>query len=652
MTFIENLGVVLIVFSILWAISWIGERLLGFHQRWYRRLAAAVIGQAGGGAIAVSIAEQSGAQPEPVVVFTLALLIMMGVSVMFDLLLRRDPSNPSRGINVFRSLTTVRTRAANIRRYFQVIRIATRHGLSPGLRAGETPSSDLQVEGERSIAARLRHAMEEAGGVFVKFGQVLSTRADLLPPDVIAELSKLQDKVTPEPYAGIAELLTDELGDVPDRVFAWFDPHPLGSASIAQVHRARLVSGEDVVVKVQRPEIRPLIERDLGILLGLARTVQARTRWGRRFCVSELAERFAEVIREELDFRVEANNIQTIREGMGANPEIRIPTVYRQFTTTRVLVIEWIDGASIRTADHLLYQLGDHRTEVARRLFRTISRQIFLHSTFHADPHPGNVMMLPGGEIALIDFGLVGRLNVLQRAALRDLLVAVESQNPAALADALLDIATSRQDRDPEQLERVLAQFMARRLGQGMGTGAALFTDLFHILLDFGLAFPGEIGGVFRALIMLEGTLKIIDPDFQIMDESRALAKTWMRESLLPQSIQQAMTDELKNLLPILRRLPRRIDRIGAAVEHGELSVQVRLFADSEDTHFVSRLVNRVVLALVGAVIGLISVSLLQVQDGPILSGSLSLLDAVAYFGLVVSAALLLRVIAQVARDG
>lgn len=500
----------------------------------------------------------------------------------------------------------------------------------------------------------LRDALQEAGGVFVKLGQVLSTRSDLLPAVLLAELATLQDAVTLVPQAEMEVWLTSELGAAPASLFAQFTWEPVAAASIAQVYRARLLSGEQVAVKVQRPGIEALMEGDLDIMLRLARIVESNTAWGREFRVLDMAQGFATSLREELDFRVEARNITTVSAALEATKakSVHIPTVYPSLSSGRVLVTEWFDGKSVRDAGPLLEELGLERIALARDLLNALLGQVMREGTFHADPHPGNVLVLRTGQIGLLDFGSVGRIDPLQQAALRSTLGAMHRRDAAELRIALLDLATETPtDTHDELLERALAQFMAQRLGPGMELGAAMFSEMFALLLRFGIAFPPEIGAVFRAVMTLEGTLRVLAPDFQIMDEARTLAMRWMREGLTPSSLGKTVADELQALLPLLRRLPRRLDRITEAVERGSLSVNVRLFADARDVRLISTLVSRAILALLGAAIGLMSVLLLGVSGGPVLIAPISLFQSLGYVGLCFSLVLILRVVIALIRE-
>jgi ubiquinone biosynthesis protein len=658
-----------VAFVIIRLVGSISTRLLGIRPPLWRSVIAVYLGATAGSAFAVKVgAPHLSGVGARLVFFGSMLAGSMLFTVLLELIaLSLSPAAAQqRGVAVPNPVRAVRHFFARWSRYLQITGIVARYGLLPYLTGRRTsPATDASgdISSTRRLWSRISQALAEAGGVFVKLGQVLSTRADLLPADAIAELSGLQDKVPPAPRDAIAALLARELGAAPEAVFASFDATPLAAASIAQVHAAQLVSGEQVIVKVQRPGIREPVERDLDILLRMARGLEARAAWARAFGAADLAEGFAVNLREELDFRVEARNIGAVAASLNtphhhgaadvpASDEVYTPGVFPQHSTSRVLVIERLDGVSVRDAGPFIAELGLSRPALARALLRCFLRQILREGTFHADPHPGNIMVLRDGHLALIDFGSVGRLDPLQQAAIKRLLVAMDRHDAALFSDALLDLAQVRMGHvDEERLERSLAQLMAQRLGPGMSPGPELFADLFAVLLDFGLAFPPVIGGVFRALVTLQGTLALLDPDFQPMDEARDLGAEWMHESFAPTSLRKAATDELLALLPFLQRLPRRLDRITAALERGQLSANVRLLSDDRDVCVVSRLVSRGVLAFLGVGLSIPSVLLLGLHGGPTLASTITAYQLFGYVGLFTSAVLILRVIVAIARE-
>jgi ubiquinone biosynthesis protein len=269
---------------------------------------------------------------------------------------------------------------------------------------------------------------------------------------------------------------------------------------------------------------------------------------------------------------------------------------------------------------------------------------------FHADPHPGNVLLLTDGRLALLDFGSVGRLDAQQRAALLNLLAAVGRGDPAALRDALLDLVTRPDDIDEQQLERALGRFMARHLAGGAAT-AEMFTDLFRLASRFELSIPPEVATVLRALGTLEGTLSLLTPTIDIAGEARAYAADRIAAQVSPGAVQKTVTDELAALLPVLRRLPRRFDRVTGALEQGRLSVNVRQFADERDRRMITGLVHQFLMTFLSVGSGIVAAMLLGTSGGPTITPALSLYQFIGYNLLIVAAILALRVLFTILRS-
>ncbi|WP_343952816.1 ABC1 kinase family protein [Nonomuraea longicatena] len=564
-----------------------------------------------------------------------ALLIPMALLVVAEALV---PSGSVPGPVEF--VRGLRGRLSRGRRYSQITRIAVRHGLGPYLRGRGARPADRSARVR--LARSLREALDDGGVTFVKLGQVLSTRRDLLGPEFIEELGRLQDQVAPAPWEEVEPVLVAELGGPVDRVFAVFERVPLASASVAQAYTAKLHSGEDVVVKVQRPGIGKVVGKDLDIVRRLAATLEARTRWGRALGVRDLAEGFAAAIREELDFRVEAANMAAV----AARPSgsVAYPEPFPRMCTERVLVMGRLSGKSLAS-------VGADRPELARDLLDTLLRQILLEGVFHADPHPGNLMLLDDGRLGLLDFGSVGRLDGSVRAALQRFLLALNRQDPLGVTDALLEVVPRPEEIDEAGLERAMGQFMARHLGPGLDS-VRLFADLFRIVSAYGLSIPPEVAAVFRALATLEGTLVALAPGFNLVGEARSFAGRHIAENLAPESLKETLTQEAVALMPMLRRLPRRIERIASAAEHGRFAMSVRLLADERDRRYLTGLLHQILLTVLGATAGLMAVMLLGTEGGPVVEPRLdmSLYDLIGYNLLAICAILVLRVLLLIFR--
>jgi ubiquinone biosynthesis protein len=638
----------------LFAMSWIlvvgARRVLGVKVGAIRALFASVIGWSVAGLIGSKIPPVDTINQQVVLLFIVPVFggtLLVSVAVVFVLEVIR-PSGT--GMWFVGGIRSVRGRIARARRYSKITRIALKHGLGPALR-GRIGSGDDAPQRRARLARSLREALEEAGVTFVKLGQVLSTRSDLLGPEFIHELSKLQDSVSPAPADEIEQVLISELGAAPTEVFAEFDSTPLAAASVAQVYRATLTSGADVVVKVQRPGIRVVVERDLDIMYRLARTLEERTKWARRLGVVALADGFAAALMEELDFRVEAKNIAVVTAASTQDGEVRLPGVHPALCTERVLVMDRLVGVPLGSASTQIDAQGLDRAGLARALLHTLLRQVMSDGIFHADPHPGNVMLLEDGSLGLLDFGSVGRLGGALRSGLMNLLMAIDRGDAAALRDGLLEIVERPDEIDELRLERALGQFMAKHFAGGAAPDVEMFTDLFRIVTAYGLAIPPEIAAVFRALATMEGTLAGLAPGFNIVVESRAYASIRFTEQMDPSSLRETATQELMALLPVLRRLPRRIDRIGGALEEGRLSMNVRLFADERDRAVVNNIVHQLLLAFIGATTGIMSVLLLGTTGGPRLIADITLYQVIGWNLLVVSVLIGLRLLFMVFRD-
>jgi len=633
------------------------RRLLDFHTGLVRTAAAAVLASYLAAALLLAMTRGAGLPKVPVhggdpdtglrsLFLGLSVLAATtGVMVLLVLAELLVPTGTIPGpVELARG---ARARYRRSRRYLQIVRIAVRHGLGRFLRGRSDVArrGGAGPGGRRALAVSLRSALQEGGVTFVKLGQLLSTRADLLPAEFVAELSTLQDRAAPMSWDEVRQVVQDELGAPPEEVFAEIDPVPMAAASIGQVHRARLHSGELLVVKVQRPGIARVLERDLDIIARLAAGVSRRTRWGRALGVSALAEGFAVALREELDFTVELDNMRAVAAVTPDAAGVRIPRPHEPLCTRRVLVMEQLDGATLGTAGAVLSRLAPRRREeMATALLDVVLGHMLVTGVFHADPHPGNIMIGDDGSVGLLDFGSVGRLDSTTRQALGRLLGAIDRMDSLAASDALLELVDRPGDIDERHLERALGQILVRYASPGASVGAAAFTALFRLVTETGLRIPAEVAAVFRAMATVEGSLGVLAPQFDVVAGARRVGRERLGDLGMPR-LRRALEEELLTALPLVRRLPRRLDRIADTLEHGELTVRVSLFSDPTDRRLVVGLVHQVLLTVLGAASGLMAVLLLGSDGGPRLAPALGLYAVFGYCLLVVGVVLALRVL-------
>ncbi|MCD0445449.1 AarF/UbiB family protein [Glycomyces sp. A-F 0318] len=535
----------------------------------------------------------------------------------------------------------LRARLRRTRRYLQILAIAGRHGLTGLLRGRRQAAQDAEM------ARALRRALDDAGVTFVKLGQILSTRRDLLPAAYIAELSKLQDQAAPVPGESAVRLVEAAAGAPVGEVFASFDAEPVAAASIAQVHTAVLHGGEPVVVKVRRPGAELTVERDLDIIRRLARRLDRHTSWGRSMDVLGLADGFAEALREEVDFTVEARNLAQVAAAHDRRrSEVRVPRPHADLSDERVLVMERLPGVPLASAP--LADRGLEGRDVAAALLGEVFDEIMVDGIFHADPHPGNLMLLDDDRIGLIDYGSVGRLDRELRASFEAILQAVDRQDGPALADALVGVSTRPDELDQVGFERALGSFMARHLVPGAAPGLRMFTELFRIIAKYRIVIPPELAAVFRTLATLEGCLTAIDPGFDLIAEARGIGQGYAERRMRPAAVQDLVAEEIADLLPVLRKLPRRFDRLLTAAESGRLSFNFRLFAKAEDRRTVTAWLHQVLLTVLAAASGLMAVMLLGNEHGPALTEDLTLYQFFGLSLLLIASVMALRVLADI----
>ena len=622
-------------------------RLLGSRRGWGTALLAAVIGWGTAALVALGVNGWDW-DIDGLLVHLLAIGVpaTMTAAVLIDLLAR--PGSLALGeraglVITPRPIRAIRRRISVLRRYRELVRLCRAEGFGPFLSATERAERTAEPPG-----VRLRRVLEQAGGVYVKLGQIAATRVDLLPREICDELAELQNRVPAEPAERIAPVLEAALGAPVDEVFAEFDWEPLAAASISQTYRARLHTGDSVVVKVQRPDVEALMERDLAALALLANLAQRRTPFGQGLRSGEMLAQFAEGLREELDFRREADAMNEMAGLLHGRASFRVPKVYESVSGRRVLVQERFDGFTVTDTRRLSDGEVD-RAALADQLLRATLDQVVRMGLFHADPHPGNVFALPDGTLGLIDWGAVGRLDPIQQSAIIDIIAALARRDVGLLRDGVERIADLADTTSPEQLERALARLMAEHVRPGGTVDPAVLEDLVATLSRFGMRLPTDIVLLSRALVTVDGTLRALQPDLSLVAAATQLVDG--RAGPVVVDPKEMARNELLAMVPHLRRLPERVDRILTLTGRGDL--RVRSVVDEDSRRIVRTLANRVLLVLAGTSFLVTSAWLLVASDdGPPVAGETGLFEIFGYGGMLLGSVLVLRVVASVARDG
>lgn len=628
--------------------AWAARRLLGVRRlSAFKTVVAALIGFLVAEIIGRILANQGFSTDLALVAaVVLGLLFTMLAIVGFEVFAKAAPrSSRKRGIPD--PVGATRKWFEQGRRSVEITRIASRHGLGKGfgLVFGDTEMSEVEA---RAYGVDLRQALEEAGGVFVKFGQLLATRVDVIPAETANELSKLHQDVQAAPQSEVEPALERALGRRVDDVFQEFDWNPIGAASLAQVYRARLVSGESVVVKIRRPDVEDIVDGDLKIALDLARFAEDRSPQARSFGIVSVADQFAAQLREELDYRIEARNTNEVAATVTGHDTISIPKVYDVLSSDSVLVIELIEGEPLGRRGVVG---GESGRTLADELFRMELAAMLKGERFHADPHPGNVMIRPDGGLGLIDFGSAGRLDSYERAAVSDILTALALNDASLLRSAAMQVGMGATDLDPGQLDRAFSRLMADHLGAHSEVSAALLQDFMTIANEFGLRMPPNVTEMFRALVTIQGSLVLLSPDYPIIAAAQEIAAGELQASLSIENLGEEVKKELIHLAPIIRRAPYHVDRIADQMERGRFTVRVSLFSDDNDVRVLSHLANRAILAFIGATLGVVSAMLFQLTDGPTLTENVSIYDLLGWIGMFAGATLIMRVVLDALND-
>ncbi len=519
----------------------------------------------------------------------------------------------------------------HLRRYRQIVDILARHGLGfligahgPGTflathihhkrdralqphiaRANSSELSEKDPLASASFSTRPVHfrlAIEELGPTFIKLGQILSTRGDLLPAAYLEELAKLQDGAPPVPADAVRQIVLEELGCPLDEVFATFDLHPLASASIGQAHAATLRDGTEVVVKLRRPGVVEQVEEDLHILLDLAQSAERHWSGARYYDLLAIAQEFAQTLRAELDYVQEAHNVERFAANFAADLSVHIPCVYWETTTSRMLTLERIRGIKISDI-HTIKKAGLDRATLAGHATRILLTMILDFGLFHADPHPGNIFVEPDGRIALIDFGMVGVVDKATQEFLVRLLLAISRRDAGQLADVVLDMSRSRLHVDRNALRRDMQRMLARYCDLPLGDVklSVMLGELLTILRWNHLRLPPDLAMLVKTLGMSEGLGVQLDPNFNLMDVYIPYAEELMRRRFsFRQWTGQLMLAGI-DAMEMTLALPRQLHHVLGDIERGGFEVNVQPQSFESYLQRMEQLTNRLILGILSA---------------------------------------------------
>ncbi len=452
----------------------------------------------------------------------------------------------------------------------------------------------------RSQAENFVKALVELGPTFIKFGQALSSRADLLPPDYIEALNTLQDLVPPVPFKQMKKVLQQELGKDIQVLFAELDPVPIASASIGQVYAARLWGGDEVVVKIVRPDAEKTFEQDLEILADMAQWATQHTSIGKMYDLPALIEEFAYTVRAEFDYQREGRNADTFRKNFSDDPNIYIPVVYWQYTTRQVITLERVSGLKINDLAGL-DAAGIDRRKVAENLMQFALRQIFEFRMYHADPHPGNFFVQPDSSLAVVDFGMVGRLNERTKRTFLGVAQAIERQDSNMLVDEFLEAGIYNRGVN----RRVFARDLERLLDQFSGASIREFSasqvvrEMMAVILRNGLQLPGELVAMTRAVTISEGTGTLLYPDFNLFQFAAPYLRNFWKEQSSMAAMMPRVSAAAMDSIELGLDFPRRAQRILAQIEQGKFEVNLNKHELDDLFTRLQSMTNRMTLGMI-----------------------------------------------------
>ena len=507
----------------------------------------------------------------------------------------------------------------HLKRYKDVAVLLMKYGRSDLVKAaGLDPTLDDESPAATATdpaASELANDLERMGPTFIKLGQLLSTRPDILPLPYLHALTRLQDRVEPFSFAEVEGIVISELGVRLSKAFSEFEAKPLAAASLGQVHRAAMRDGRPVAVKVQRPDIRERVMEDLDALEEIAEFLDHHTEMGRRYGFVQILDEFRRSLLRELDYRQEAQNLTLLRRNLAEFSAIVVPAPIEDYTTSRVLTMEYVSGTKITTLSPVA-MLELNGAALAEQLFRAYLKQILVDGFFHADPHPGNVLVTDAGQIALLDLGMVGRIAPRLQEPLLQLLLAISEGHSDDAVRFALKVGEVRPDFDEPEFSRRVADLVGRHQDaelRNMQVGKAVL-EIGRISGDVGLRLPSELTMLGKTLLNLDQIAEALDPTFNPNASIRKNAAEIMRGRLLKSASPGNMFGGILELKEFMERLPRRVNKILDTVANNQLEVKIDAIDEARLMAGFQKVANRITLGLLLASLIIGAAMLMQVE--------------------------------------
>ncbi|WP_336787175.1 ABC1 kinase family protein [Paenibacillus sp. MMO-177] len=514
---------------------------------------------------------------------------------------------------------SVRSKFRHLQRYREIAIAFVRNGFGYIAKDLGLPDTGLVLRGgerqsirKRGVGERLRLFLEELGPTFVKLGQMASIRPDLIPAGIIAELEQLQDHVQPFSYEEAVHIIEDELGSQLEQLFAEFSEEPLASASIGQVYRAKLIDGTVVAVKVQRPNIQKVIETDLDILSELARVAEHRLEWARSYRLRDMIDEIARALRAELDYGLEARNAERFAAQSSRLDGIIIPAVYWEYTSKLVLTMDYVEGIKLSDREQLQQGGYDHK-KLAERYSKAIFHQVLVDGFFHGDPHPGNVLALPDGNLAFLDFGMVGRLTPDMKQHFATFVIGLRNQSTSTIIRAINGMGFIPDDTDRKALRADVDEMRDKyykiplsqvKIGESVN-------ELFALAFRHGIRIPSELTLLGKTFLTLEGVVTALDPAFSVFDVAEPFGRKLVIEKLDPRRLARKWVDDIPDYLELLSDIPLSLRSVLNMMRRGRLGLDLAIPELNAVLKKLDQISNRLSLSIVLLSFSIIMVGLI-----------------------------------------